>query len=93
MIKKLQVLQNDQAKGKYLRSGGKKMKEKMILKRTIFLTMISMIVFLFLILGITGSADTVFVDDDYYYGGANDGHIFGVDAFNKIQDGINAGGL
>jgi len=65
----------------------------MIFKRKIFLTMISMIIFLFLMLGITGSADTVFVDDDYYYGGANDGHIFGIDAFNKIQDGINAGGL
>jgi len=32
---------------------------------------------------------TVYVDDNYSDGNA-DGHIFGYDAFNKIQDGINA---
>ena len=31
----------------------------------------------------------VWVDDDYTAGGANDGHIWGYDAFNKIQDGID----
>jgi len=33
---------------------------------------------------------TVWVDDDYTPGGANDGHAWGYDAFNIIQDGINA---
>lgn len=28
----------------------------------------------------------VWVDDDYYEGGANDGHTWGVDAFNTIQN-------
>jgi hypothetical protein len=34
--------------------------------------------------------DEVWVDDGYYDGGANDGHIWGYDAFNKVQDGIDA---
>jgi len=32
----------------------------------------------------------VWVDDDYYDGGANDGHTWGYDAFDNIQDGIDA---
>ena len=32
----------------------------------------------------------VWVDEYYFYGGENEGHIWGIDAFNKIQDGINA---
>ena len=32
----------------------------------------------------------VYVDDDYYDGGHNDGHIWGYDAFDGIQDGIDA---
>ena len=31
----------------------------------------------------------VWVDDDYYSGGYNDGHTWGVDAFDNIQDGID----
>lgn len=31
----------------------------------------------------------VWVDDDYYDGGYNDGHTWGYDAFDNIQDGIN----
>ena len=34
--------------------------------------------------------DTVWVDDDYCDGCANDGHTWGYDAFNTIQAGINA---
>ncbi len=33
----------------------------------------------------------VWVDDDYTDSGFNDGHIWGVNAFDKIQDGINVG--
>ena len=33
--------------------------------------------------------DIVYVDDDYYSGGYNDGHSWGYDAFDNIQDGIN----
>ena len=32
----------------------------------------------------------VWVDDDYYDGGTNDGHTWGYDAFNTIQGGIDA---
>jgi len=32
----------------------------------------------------------VYVDDDYYDGGYNDGHTWGYDAFDLIQDGIDA---
>ena len=35
------------------------------------------------------SPTEVYVDDDYYDGGTNDGHIWGYDAFNTIQGGIN----
>lgn len=31
----------------------------------------------------------VWVDDDYYEGGTNDGHTWGYDAFDTIQDGID----
>jgi len=31
----------------------------------------------------------VWVDDDYYEGGDNDGHTWGYDAFDDIQDGID----
>jgi hypothetical protein len=31
----------------------------------------------------------VWVDDDYYNGGDNDGHLWGYDAFDTIQDGID----
>lgn len=31
----------------------------------------------------------VWVDDDYYDGGSNDGHTWGYDAFDTIQDGID----
>lgn len=31
----------------------------------------------------------VWIDDDYYDGGYNDGHSWGYDAFNDIQDGID----
>ena len=31
----------------------------------------------------------VWVDDDYYDGGYNDGHTWGTDAFDNIQDGID----
>lgn len=34
-------------------------------------------------------ASEVWVDDDYYNGGYNDGHTWGVDAFDNIQDGID----
>ncbi len=33
---------------------------------------------------------TVWVDDDYCYNCANDGHTWGFDAFDNIQDGVNA---
>jgi parallel beta-helix repeat protein len=36
-----------------------------------------------------GGAYDVWVDDDYSPGGYNDGHIWGYDAFDKIQDGID----
>ena len=36
------------------------------------------------------SPSEVWVDDDYWSGGSNDGHTWGWDAFDKIQDGINA---
>lgn len=39
-------------------------------------------------LGITRVSE-VWVDDDYYDGGYNDGHTWGVDAFDDIQDGID----
>jgi len=32
----------------------------------------------------------IYVDDDYYDGGENDSHVWDVDAFNNIQDGIDA---
>ncbi len=32
----------------------------------------------------------VYVDDDYYEGGYNDGHTWGYDAFDNIQEGIDA---
>ncbi|MFC1970283.1 right-handed parallel beta-helix repeat-containing protein [Chloroflexota bacterium] len=35
------------------------------------------------------SPSEVWVDDDYWSGGSNDGHTWGWDAFDKIQDGIN----
>jgi parallel beta-helix repeat protein len=38
----------------------------------------------------TFAPNTVYVDDDYYNGGPNDGHTWGYDCFNKIYDGINA---
>jgi len=34
-------------------------------------------------------APEVWIDDDYYAGGDNDGHTWGYDAFDKIQDGID----
>ncbi|MFC1893531.1 right-handed parallel beta-helix repeat-containing protein, partial [Chloroflexota bacterium] len=41
--------------------------------------------------GFTVTAPTeVWVDDNYYDGGSNDGHTWGVDAFDIIQDGIDA---
>jgi hypothetical protein len=38
---------------------------------------------------ISTSAPEVWVDDDYYDGGYNDGHTWGYDAFDNIQDGID----
>jgi hypothetical protein len=38
----------------------------------------------------TTTRSEAWVDDDYYDGGDNDGHTWGFDAFDKIQDGINA---
>jgi len=35
-------------------------------------------------------ANPVYVDDGYYNGGTNDGHTWGTDAFDNIQDGVNA---
>ncbi len=35
------------------------------------------------------AANPVYVDDDYTSGGGNDGHTWGVDAFDNIQDGID----
>gem|GEM_PF-1773591 len=35
------------------------------------------------------AASEVWVDDDYYAGGDNDGHTWGYDAFDEIQDGID----
>ncbi|MBU0706939.1 hypothetical protein KKG41_01050, partial [Patescibacteria group bacterium] len=35
------------------------------------------------------AAPEVWVDDDYYNGGYNDGHIWGYDAFDDIQNGID----
>jgi len=35
-------------------------------------------------------ATEVWVDDDYYDGGYNDGHTWGYDAFDNIQDAIDA---
>lgn len=34
-------------------------------------------------------APEVWVDDDYYDGGYNDGHTWGYDAFDTIQDGVD----
>jgi hypothetical protein len=34
-------------------------------------------------------APEVWVDDDYYDGGYNDGHTWGYDAFDNIQDGVD----
>ena len=34
-------------------------------------------------------ADEVWVDDEYTAGGFNDGHTWGIDAFNTIQEGID----
>jgi len=36
------------------------------------------------------AATEVWVDDNYYDGGANDGHTWGYDAFAVIQDGVDA---
>ncbi|MBN2227845.1 MAG: right-handed parallel beta-helix repeat-containing protein [candidate division Zixibacteria bacterium] len=36
------------------------------------------------------AATEVWVDDDYYDGGANDGHTWGYDAFAVIDDGVTA---
>ncbi len=33
---------------------------------------------------------SVYVDDDYFDGGANDGHIWGYDAFDNIPDGVSS---
>ena len=38
----------------------------------------------------TTPPEEVWVDDDYYNGGYNDGHTWGYDAFDNIQDGIDA---
>ncbi|MBD3407769.1 MAG: DUF3466 family protein, partial [Candidatus Lokiarchaeota archaeon] len=38
----------------------------------------------------TSPPDIVYVDDDYHDGGDNDGHLWGYDAFDSIQTGINA---
>ena len=37
----------------------------------------------------TSGAPEVWVDDDYYDGGYNDGHTWGYDAFDNIQDGVD----
>ncbi len=37
-----------------------------------------------------GPADTIYIDDDYCNGCGNDGHVWGYDAFDNIQDGVNA---
>jgi len=37
----------------------------------------------------TRGAPEVWVDDDYYDGGYNDGHTWGYDAFDNIQDGVD----
>mgnify|MGYP006282694257 CR=1 FL=1 len=37
----------------------------------------------------TPAPETVYVDDDYTSGGANDGHFWGYDAFAVIQDGVD----
>jgi hypothetical protein len=37
----------------------------------------------------TNGASEVWVDDDYYDGGDNDGHTWGYDAFDNVQDGVN----
>ena len=42
------------------------------------------------ILDLAATATTVWVDDNYCDGCANDGHIWGYDAFDNIQDGIDA---
>jgi len=39
---------------------------------------------------ISGPPSEVWVDDDYCDGCANDGHVWGYDAFDSIQDGIDA---
>ena len=39
---------------------------------------------------ISSCPNDVYVDDDYYDGGPNDGHTWGYDAFDNIQDGIDA---
>ena len=41
-------------------------------------------------LDLAANPTTVWVDDNYCYGCANDGHIWGYDAFDNIQDGIDA---
>ncbi|MFZ5979854.1 MAG: right-handed parallel beta-helix repeat-containing protein, partial [Candidatus Zixiibacteriota bacterium] len=38
----------------------------------------------------TAEPSEVWVDDDYTEAGVNDGHVWGFDAFNAIQDGIDA---
>ena len=37
----------------------------------------------------TNGAPEVWVDDDYYDGGYNDGHTWGYDAFDNVQDGVD----
>ncbi|MGD9116922.1 MAG: right-handed parallel beta-helix repeat-containing protein [Dehalococcoidia bacterium] len=44
-------------------------------------------------MGITETLAIVWVDDDYCDVCANDGHTWGLDAFDNIQDGVNAVGV
>ena len=71
------------------------MKEKKLIQRGLvfgifFLLLAAMVVITVPMNVVATAPSTVWVDNDYYSGGANDGHSWGIDAFDNIQSGVNA---
>jgi uncharacterized repeat protein (TIGR01451 family) len=57
-----------------------------------FLTFLALVLSLVpgISVNVIAAGSEIWVDDDYSSGGGNDGHTWGVDAFNTITDGVNA---
>ena len=59
--------------------------------RVLVAAFVAAIMMAVMVVPVSASApSTVWVDDNYWSGGFNDGHTWGWDAFDKIQNGINA---